>query len=663
MKELVSDSIQRVWEKSKILPLQNYAALDNLDRYMEVVKRAEADYDVVSAAERRCFNIVAARLPHTSIVTNNALLLMYKEFARSYMECGRLPRVLICDDLAIHGRGMSKFLYQFENLIIDELASNKCLNSSDDYLRFHMQFTNAVTIYIYGKSAAPLMLHDRYLSRLHWEKVLYPGELRDLSMQLSDYLRRLNIANTAFAYSFRNTVLKDALMKRCKPKERKQISVAGGWRFFEWDYGEERMCLAVRLQGKEKVESISTIRYFPQRDIERKSIITSYSILGVIPEKTLDSVCDCCAEVLSNEKCEALASILREKPKGLRSTREQLLSTFLSILDFVDFCHAVSVKPYDTTAGYSPDDLKKIARNYSYKEQIYEELRTVAFAEDLQKKLRKSLTEELCGRMLPLLDVEISECEGTLLSYDQIEKSYEEINIIVANEVSAMGTDAEIDAALCNEGRAKFRVEDYQSIRSVIAEGYNDGMAPFALFSKRVMDEMKKHKEDDGIASCYCYIAALVALMDYGVLSMRVAATQSQEHDYITTVAKAGEMSTFHIPMKYALFIPAFAAVEENNYGRSSDMKESVLRFIERHLQNFDVNSSVLDPMPEYYRELMREKMEKLFGESSSYREDIELIYQCGQSFRGWNFENLTHQDNLMHNYLQQKLVGLAQQF
>lgn len=665
MGERIRDSVREVLAMNGYAKLHDYAALDTLDNYLLKIEMIAADYDVVSAAERRCYNIVSYFLPHINIVSNNALLLMYKEFAQSYMECGRLPKALICDDLAIHGRGLSKFLYQFESLIIDELVSNKCLNTSDDYLRFHMLFTNSITIYIYGKSAAPLLFHERYLSRIQCEKVLYPGRLRDLSMQLSDFLRRLKIANTAFAYSYRSNVLKDVLIGYCKHGDKSSKEDGYKWRFIEWDYNNERMYLAVRFHGKEKIESISTIRYFPAREPMGASIITSYSILGSITEDTLNIVCNSCAEVLSRDGCGNLASILLERSKVLRSAREQLLSTLLSVLDFVDFCSYVSVNPYEISKDFSAGDLLKIARNYSRQEQVFEELKTVAFSVNLQENIRKVFAEKLYVSISPLIDIDISECEEAKLTPAELERSYRQINDIVANEVYAIGASAEMEAARYNDNLVQFQVEDYQSVKSVNPKSYRDGVVPFTMFSDRFMKALKKKEERSTGFYVYCYVASLIAMMDYGVMGLRIAATQYHEPIQMTTIVKAGEMATFYIPRKYALFIPAFAAVEENNYGKSAVLEEMVLSFIERHLKNFDAHSELLDPMPAYYRYKVEAKIGALFGESQyeNYEQDIKTLYRCGQSFRGWNFPNLTHQDNLMYYYLQQKLIVLAQNF
>ena len=648
MSEYIRGSVGR--ERKK---LDNYAAMDAFRHFLNRIIDSADRFDIISAAERRCYNIVSCLLPNLNVVSNNALLLMYKDFAKAYMETGSLPKTLLCDDLSIHGRGMSKFLYQFENLIIDELVLNKCLNTSDDILHFHMLFTESITIFIYAQSAAPLLFSERFLSRIQSEKVLYPGRLRDLSMQLSDYLGRLDTANTAFSYSCRSSQLANEITQYRKRHEEQCECLDEDWKFIAWNYKDEQMFLFVRLYGKDRIERVSTVRYFPERAYKEEPLITSYSLIGNITVDTLDRVCDSCADVLP--ECRHLAVVLREKHKALLSARTQLVSTLLSILDFDDFYKSTFASSCELSEDSLTGDLHKIARNYGNQEQIFDELRLFACSETLRAKVRKVFSEALYGNVAALFDCTIQTENAVTLTKEECER----INDIVASEIYAIGSDAEMEAVKYNNNIAQFHIEDYQSIVSITPKEYNDGVATLPLFTDHVISKLK----DSDIPLCiYCYIASFIAMMDHGVMGMRLAATQYCEPEQVLPVMKAGEMATFYIPKKYALFIPAFAEVEEGCLGSSAVLEEKVISFIDRVLRRFTDYTDLLDPLPTHYKERINNIVDELFHDpKEGYKKDIETLYRCGQSFRGWNFSNLTHQDNLMLNYFQQKLVVFVQ--
>lgn len=68
--------------------MHNYAAVANLDDFLDKIVDNASQFSIISASERRCYNIMARFLPSLNIISNNALLLMYKEFAQYYIETG-----------------------------------------------------------------------------------------------------------------------------------------------------------------------------------------------------------------------------------------------------------------------------------------------------------------------------------------------------------------------------------------------------------------------------------------------------------------------------------------------------------------------------------------------------------------------------------------------
>jgi len=118
------------------------------------------------------------------------------------------------------------------------------------------------------------------------------------------------------------------------------------------------------------------------------------------------------------------------------------------------------------------------------------------------------------------------------------------------------------------------------------------------------------------------------------------------------------------LPRKLALLIPALATVEVNCYGIGVVLKEEVIRFLQEEvyyniesdcqaiknkLKNDEkFNSQIMD---------LRIELEDIFTEFEKLKNEIKILYDCGQSFQGWNFENLTDQVGNMIRCEYQKLI------
>ena len=130
-------------------------------------------------------------------------------------------------------------------------------------------------------------------------------------------------------------------------------------------------------------------------------------------------------------------------------------------------------------------------------------------------------------------------------------------------------------------------------------------------------------------------------MMDTSILSVRVNLVRREGvAEKISLLAKAGELSTFYMPRKLALMVPAFAEIESHSLtvGTEAKVKEA-MSFV-----NFVLRTIDRETLTEFSDEevtYIRKKMQTdIYVEG--LQDDIDKLYQCGQSFRGWDFENLT---------------------
>ena len=170
----------------KTAPQIEYTQMNKFLVFIDHIKQMASEYDYVCARERRCFNLVARFLPEVDMISTRALTLKYAEIADYYRENGRFPRILILDDLMIHGRGIAKLLQQLEDMLVIKLLDMGVLKKSENYrYMVYRDLADAVTIYVYARNAGVIFLADAYRERIRAVKKLYADEMRDLSLQLS----------------------------------------------------------------------------------------------------------------------------------------------------------------------------------------------------------------------------------------------------------------------------------------------------------------------------------------------------------------------------------------------------------------------------------------------------------------------------------------------
>lgn len=109
-------------------------------------------------------------------------------------------------------------------------------------------------------------------------------------------------------------------------------------------------------------------------------------------------------------------------------------------------------------------------------------------------------------------------------------------------------------------------------------------------------------------------------------------------------------LATFYFPQKMAILIPVLTAMELNTFNSPSCLNRNIKRYIENtiipYLQNncLKLREFLDDEQVEIIQRLTYEALD--IGENlevgSDVLEDIELFYNAGHCFYGWNFENLT---------------------
>lgn len=601
------------------ISIHNYTILDHLADYLLRIREAvqgDGSYQYVCVMERRCFNLIARFSPELldRVVTSNGLLCMGKEIARYYEENYDFPRMLVCDDIVIHGRNLARFFYGLEEEIVGILEAKGYEFAFEQRQALHRRLIDAVDIYAYVRSKHPLLLEYGYIQKIEYDHACSDMEIHDISLQITDFLNRSGATSTSFVISFPKTVL-----------TRQVETDVGDWKRGERNlYGcvnenesapNRRMISYIRTVCEGRPQSwISTVRYYPGE--EKNQWITSAPIFEDCSLKKLQNICQQIVLCLEKEQArgkqyQKLRSILREeKTPQLQEVRWQLVSFFASVADFFDFYEAYEGQLVQDEAAQKElvdgSNWRKISANFRGIEEWGRN----------DQRTDEELYRFCCDRVLQravqgILNVEMK--PFVLQPVGHILDGSKHIVDAAASQVaSEEGMRQEADAYALEERPYSFQ-----------PERHNGGIISFSSFFKKMSELV------EASISVVEGTTTILKLMDDGVVGLRLH--QDSETKELQTVLKVGELATFYWPMQLSVYVPALALVERSCWRQNMEQKEAVLRFLKE--QAFEPG----DKLPKH----LEEKKFEVADVQRCLLAWTEKLYHAGQSYRGWDFDNL----------------------
>ena len=583
------------------ISIHNYTILDHLADYLLRIREAvqgDGSYQYVCVMERRCFNLVARFSPE----------LLDRVVEENY----DFPRMLVCDDIVIHGRNLARFFYTLEEEVVGILEAEGFTFTFEQRQGLHRRLIDAVDIYAYVRSKHPLLLEYGYIQKIEYDHACSDMEIHDISLQITDFLNRSGATSTSFVISFPKTVL-----------TRQVETDVGDWKRGERNlYGcvnenesapNRRMISYIRTVCEGRPQSwISTVRYYPGE--EKNQWITSAPIFEDCSLERLQSICRQIDSHLEEEQArgkqyQKLRSILREeKTPQLQEVRWQLVSFFASVADFFDFYEAYEGQPIQDEAAQKElvdgSNWRKISANFR---GIEERGRN-------DQRTDEELYRFCCDRVLQravqgILNVEMK--PFVLQPVGHILDGPKHFIDAAASQVaSEEGMRQEADAYALEERPYSFQ-----------PERHNGGIISFSSFFKKMSGLV------EASISVVEGTTTILKLMDDGIVGLRLH--QDSETKELQTVLKVGELATFYWPMQLSVYVPALALVERSCWRQNMEQKEAVLRFLKE--QAFEPG----DRLPKHLREFEVADVQRCLLAWT------EKLYHAGQSYRGWDFDNL----------------------
>lgn len=602
------------------LSVYNYTILDRLAEYLRSIRSAvqeDQGYRYVCVMERRCFNLVAHFLPDLldRVVTSNGLLCMGRDIARYYRENDSFPRMLVCDDIVIHGRNLARFFYTLEEEVVEVLKESGIEFTFEQRRILHRKLIEAVDIYAHVRSKHPLLLEYDYIQKMQYERSCSDAEIRDISLQITDFLNRSGETNTSFVLSFPKSVLKSqARVNRGDWKRCVRDLTRRGHNVNE-NAPNEKMIAYVRGGQKDRPQNrISTVRYYSRE--ARNQWITSVAIFGDCSGEHLEGICRLIGSSLKGDFYKRIRSILNEETSQLQEVRWQLVNFFASAADFFDFYEAYEGTALDEAAQkklMEQSNWKKISANFRgiRRNLDGEQL------DPLDPRIGEELYQFCCNReLLKAVQHALDEKLEPLKSwpFSGVTDSGERIDAAARQIAAVLGMKQEKAAYDLEERPYSFDPKEHTG-----------GAIPLFFFLK----EMTKQGKDCDGASFPMEegVVTILELLDGGVVSLRLH--QDVETKALQTVLKVGELATFYWPVLFSVYVPALAFLEGSCWRQNMKPREAVQRFLrERAFVSGD-------PLPAHLTRYTLEDVQQHLLDLS------QELYDCGQSYRGWDFENL----------------------
>lgn len=612
-----------------------------------------SSYAYVSATERRCFNLAYIFLPENgrkNLTSNTGLLQYHRELSRYYIRNGCFPPILILDDIMVHGRGMSKFLYQLEALIEEDIQSGadngqRSERQPDVRQMIRHRLAQAVDLVVFARNRRPLLLDDGYRYCLRSAYVISERELHDLSRQLSDSLTRWRKANTCFAYSEHNDLLWDSLVS----EQTIQAIPVKHWQQIHWQYDCESMGVFLRFEGEQQTNQISTIRFFPGR--RKQKWFTSFTMLGAMPEDLIWKLGAETASILQRENaegCRHLIRLLTERRSDTASAIGQLLSYFLSVLDYRAFRRSIlgfSYQMPDEAWLIAHTDIDKVCRNFGKAGDVLSGLAGILCSEERMEEISRLLKRETAASAEPICEMPSA---GQMDGGDKI--SYDSYNEYVERRFYKVGIDAEENASRCFYNVAVFQPGSYQEYTGNRSLNDTGGVISLADFYEGAVPGIASDASDMNL---YYLTAALIHVMDYGLMGIRIGGVKFSERQLF--LCKTGEMSTFYGPKQVAAAIPALAELERTYRKSGFTPRERIEKFV-RMLDENSVKALVEADGTQWDSDchtLFQQLKDEILPVTRE-------VYRGDQRYTEWDFENMTAMRNPAARKLQQVLQQLA---
>lgn len=450
-----------------------------------------------------------------SFLTDSAFFLRCQELADYYRQHGRFPRILVCDDIMLHGRGINHTMEMMERGLCRILSDFKPEKVT-------LSFAEDVKVHVHTLSDTPLLLYSKYYRRMHFMQKKPLDCCHQFSSSISLLISRVNIANACYIFTKYLPEEQFARINDLASYTRTEYQRTVQYVKIDYVHNADKVLAVLSLRltriGKDGGYRAAPFVFLPKLDAEESSILYD-KIVTNIPD----------------EDCREWLSGLYEF-NGKRTANE-LISLLLSNVLLQSFCET-----YDIPSGRNDyeQELTKLTRNYNQYGFEY--------------------TKQMLDRLLCMKLFTVSEMKD-LLYQTAAAKSF--VMKLEKKELTKPTIDAE---------NIKQRIENY-----FYEKGFEDEKSAYKLNNMpyyRTMHRSIRCACDccDTLAqlcrgyaeteSKYC-IAYFLQMMDGGVTGVSSYAPNHVNVAGFAQFAKAGEQALLIEPLRMEAYIPMLDSMQQ----------------------------------------------------------------------------------------------------
>lgn len=502
--------------------------------FRNIWKEAERNKYCVFLA-RRCYNLhelffsVYGRKIYplrTKAITENAIILKGKELALFYYEYGKFPRMLIVDDILIHGRSLTGFLYRLEKKIRRELILLGADQSQLDKL--YISLMSSISIRVYLESNEIILLNENYRGRLKSVERVDRKAWHSFSQGVSHILDISDVANTSFVLSTEGTL------------EWGDEFPNKDWTRFAWNLRRKKNTfyyhslptgdlgyIVFSVHIREPRTQAGT-RWIPFLFTGEPRVHDVAGELSYLMEEMID-----------RHYTKQFQEIFHQDELAIQQL--QLVQLILSVVVFYKFCKDnIDLTSSEISRMGNMFDIDKISRNFST---------NTKFSKAIKHLFKEKEFVETCYEMLPYWFYGLRAQEDRIL-FNPVCSAEDELHLnrITEEKMYQEGLKSEQFAFLIGNDRRAYSpiFDDFSS--PTVADFVN----------QNVFQEFPMY---------YC-LSSLLMLSDSGVTSIK-----PHGHQGFTEfqVLRAGEQALFCKPRQLALYMPSLILIESVYHSFGND--------------------------------------------------------------------------------------------
>lgn len=540
--------------------------LEKLIEWYEMILHEDAKYVVFMVRRSYILALMLEKITGKSMIdtdekmylTDSSALLHSRTMYEDYVKYGVFSKILVVDDILIHGRNINNFLRTMEHQI--QRFHSQQDTKKEPYAKEKLRdaFISSLSIYVFEIAETSFLLSPRYEMCLKTHRHGKFEEWRELSGSISSLIFASNITNATYVFStYISNDRMEGLKSNCsllRTKYQNNVQYLKTYYF---------------KNSQNNVTAMGAIRFV------ENSMGLGYRVvpLMIVPSLSADQYRNLWSSLIAVKNNETIDNwfqklLVYDNKRGAN----ELMTMILSVILLKDFYRSYNLSFDECDLKY---EIIKLARNYSFSD-------------------RDSAYKRILS-LINLIDLSIKDLE------------------IILSDILDNNTDLlefkQLEIVLTQDIQRKYRkkIED-----KIYKQGWLDEKNAFELSKRVVFDSvdtlyrenegcyelLKKMLNNDNSISARDYkFSVFLQMMDAGILGLSSNPSASSAKNVVKgfeQLIKAGEQALFLRPIRMYKYIPVLSEIE-TQCGSDQDLFwNEVERFLNR-VKEDDSNTDCAD--------------------------------------------------------------------